>query len=105
MSKLLTLAAAVVATSAVAQTAVDTLETPFAPGFNAIAHLSFTGLTGTPTVKIQTSDDGTTWTDALVVSVLTRANVMAEITLKKMARLNVTAVGSAGTVDAYLQAA
>jgi hypothetical protein len=104
MAKLITLGAAVSATSATAQTAQSTTTTPFAPGFNAIAHLHFTGLTGTPTVKIQTSEDNSNWTDALTVSVLTRSSVLAEITLQKYARLNVTAVGDAGTIDAYLQA-
>lgn len=102
MSKLLTLGAAVSATAAAAQTAQATAATPFAHGFNAIAEIVLTGVTGTPVIKIQTSPDNTTWTDALVVSALTRSTVKAEIVLDKYARLNVTTVGSAGTVDAYL---
>lgn len=102
MPMLMTLGSAVSAAAVAAQAAQATDETPFAPGFNAIAELVLTGVTGTPTIKIQTSDDATTWTDALTVSALTRNVVKAEITLKKHARLNVTGAGTAGTVDGYL---
>jgi hypothetical protein len=102
MAKLITLGTAVSATSVAAQTAVSTTASPFAPGFNAVVHICSTGLTGTPTIKVQTSEDGTTWTDAVTVSVITRNHVMAEVELKKYARLNVTVAGSAGTLDAYI---
>jgi hypothetical protein len=74
MAKLITLGAAVSATAAAAQAAVDT----------------------------ETSDDNVAWTDAVTVSALNRNVVKAEIELKRYARLNVTAAGTAGTVDAYL---
>lgn len=102
MAKLITLGAAVSAIAAAAQAAKDTDDTPFSPGFNAIATVVLTGVTGTPTIKVQTSDDNVAWTDAVTVSALDRNVVMAEIEVKRYARLNVTAVGTAGTVDAYL---
>lgn len=102
MAKLITLGAAVSATAAAAQTGVSTQEIPFAPGFNAVAHIVFTGVTGTPTVKVQVSDDNVAWTDAATIGVVTRSHSLHEIVLKKFARLNVTAVGTAGTVDAYI---
>lgn len=104
MAKLITLGAAVAATGVAAQTGVSTQAAPLARGFNAVAHINLTGVTGTPTIKIQTSPDNTTWTDATSVAVITRQGFKAEITLDKYARLNVTAAGSAGTIDAYLTA-
>lgn len=104
MSKLLTLGAAVSAAAAAAQASQATDETPFAQGFNAIAEIVLTGVTGAPTIKIQTSDDDAAWTDVLTVSALTRNVVKAEVALKKHVRLNVTAAGTAGTVDAYIHA-
>jgi len=86
-----------------AATAQDTIETPWAPGFNAVATVVLTGAAGTPVVKVQTSDDGTNWTDALVTSGVTRSVFKAEIVLKKKIRVNVTAVGSDGTADAYVE--
>lgn len=104
MAKLLTLGAAVSATGVAAQTGVATQQTPFSPGFNAIANVNFTGVTGTPTVLIQTSPDNTNWTTVATVNVITRSGFMQEIVLDKYARLNVTVAGSAGTIDAYLEA-
>lgn len=104
MSKLLTLGAAVSAAAVAAQASQATDTTPFAPGFNAVAEIVLTGVTGAPTIVIQTSEDGVTWADALTVAALTRNVVKAEITLAKYARLNVTGAGTAGTVDAYLHA-
>ena len=103
MAKLITIGAAISATSAVAQTGVATTASPFAPGFNAVVSLCLTGVTGTPTIKVQTSPDNSTWTDVVTVSVITRNHVMTEVTLDKYARLNVTSVGSAGTIDCYIR--
>lgn len=104
MAKLITLGTAVSATAVAAQTSVTTTATPFAPGHNAVVSVCLTGVTGTPTIKVQTSDDNSTWTDAVTVSVITRNHVMSEVTLKSYARLNVTVAGSAGTIDAYIRA-
>lgn len=102
MAKLITLGSAVDATAVAAQTAQSTTSTPFGEGFNAIVHVCSTGLTGSPVIKVQTSDDNSSWTDAVTVNVLTRNHVMSEVTLKKYARLNVTTGGSAGRIDAYI---
>lgn len=104
MAKLITLGAAVSAAAAAAQAGVETQDTPFAPGFNAILNINLTGVTGTPTIVVQTSPDNATWTTVATLNVLTRSGFMAEVTLDKFARLNVTAAGTAGTIDAYLEA-
>lgn len=102
MAMLLTLGAAVDATAVAAQTGVETQDTPFAPGFNAIACIDCTGLTGSPVIVIQTSPDNSTYTTVATLNVVTRSSYKVEITLSKYARLNVTTGGTAGTLDAYL---
>lgn len=102
MAKLITLGAAVSAASVAAQAGVLTNVSPLARGFNAVVQINMTGVTGTPVIKVQTSPDNSTWTDATSVSVITRSGFRAEITLDKYARLNVTTAGSAGTIDCYL---
>lgn len=103
MSKLKVLGEAVALNSAVAQTAVDMNTTPFSPGFNGVVVVSLTGATGTPTVKVQgSSDGGTTWADLVTVSAITAFLKLSEVTLYAQMRLNVTAVGTAGTVSAYV---
>lgn len=104
MSKLKILGAAVSLTAAAAQTGVAMDETPFAPGFNAIATISLTGATGTPTVLIQGSDDNSTWTTLVTVAAITANVVKAEVTLQAYMRVNVSAVGTAGTASAWLEA-
>lgn len=102
MSKLTILGEAVSLTTAAAQTAVALDDTPFAPGFNGVVVFNLTGATGTPTVKVQGSADGTTWDDLLTVSAITASLKLAEVTLYAQMRLNVTVVGTAGTVSAYI---
>lgn len=104
MAKLTQLGAGVALTAAAAQAAVFCDDTPFSPGFNAVATISLTGATGAPTVKIQGSDDNVTFTDLVTVSAITANVVKAEVTIQKWMRLNVTAVGTAGTVSAWLEA-
>lgn len=104
MAKLLTLATAVAATGTVAQTGVATQQTPFSPGFNAIVNINSTGVTGTPTILIQTSPDNSTWTTVATMNVITRSGFQQEITLDKYVRANQTVAGSAGTYDAYIEA-
>lgn len=104
MSKLKVLGEDVALTGDAAQTAVEMDETPFAPGFNAVAVVSLAGPTGTPTVLIEGSDDNSTFTTLLTVTDITQLLVMEEVTLKRYMRVNVTEVGSAGTVTAYLLA-
>lgn len=103
MAKLLQLAAAVAATGTVAQTGVETQDTPFAPGMSAVLCINLTGVTGTPTILCQTSPDNSTWTTVATLAVITRTGYMVEITLDKYVRANQTVAGSAGTYDMYLQ--
>lgn len=102
MAKLITLGAAVSAAAVAAQAGVETQDTPFAPGFNAVLNINLTGVTGAPTILVQTSPDNTTWTTVATLAVITRSSYMTEVTLDKFARLNVTVAGTAGTIDAYL---
>lgn len=103
MSKLKVLGEAVALDEVAAQAAVDFDATPFSPGFNGVVVFSMTGATGTPTVKVQGSDDGgTTWSDLLVVSSITAFLKLADVTLHAKMRLNVTVDGTAGTVSAYV---
>lgn len=102
MSNLITLVEGHDLTGATAGDTIDCDTTPGAAGFNAVAVLVLTGATGTPVCKIQTSPDGTTWTDAVVTSGLLRSTYMAQITLDQKVRFNCTAVGSAGDADAYI---
>lgn len=106
MSKLKTLAAIGTAADATAaQTAVDCDETPFAPGFNVIARVVFKGATGTPVVKIQGSEDGTTWSDLAATSGVLADVFPFEVTCYRYMRANCTTAGSAGDYAAYLEAA
>lgn len=105
MSKLKILGEAVSLTAAAAQTAVKMDGTPFTPNFNAVVTVHLAGATGTPTVKVQGSNDGgTTWVDLLTVTAITGLMKKAEVTLCAQMRLNVSVVGTAGTCAAYLEA-
>ena len=105
MSKLKVLGEAISLTAAAAQTAVSMDGTPFAPGFNAVLTVHLAAATGTPTVKVQGSNDGgTTWTDLLTVTAITGLLKKAEVTVYAQMRLNVSVVGTAGTCAAYLEA-
>ena len=105
MSKLKVLGEAISLTAAAAQTAVAMNTTPFSPGFNGVITVHLAGATGTPTVKVQgSSDGGTTWVDLVTVTAITGLIKKAEVTIYALMRLNVTAVGTAGTCAAYLAA-
>ena len=75
--------------------------TPFVEGREAVAVVDVRGVGGTPTIRLQGSDDGTTWTD-LVVHTGNPPAKMAQITIPKYLRYNVTAAGTAGTANVYL---
>jgi hypothetical protein len=103
MSKLVALGEAISLTAAAAQAAVLMNKTPFSPNFNAILTVHMAGATGTPTVKVQGSaDSGATWVDLLTVTAITGLMIKAEVILYAQMRLNVTVVGTAGVVSAYL---
>jgi hypothetical protein len=106
MSKISVLGEAVSLTAAAAQAGVAMSATPFDNGFNAVLTVHLAGATGTPTVKVQGSVDAafTAPVDLLTVTSITGLIKMTEVTLYQYMRLNVTAVGTAGTCSAYLTA-
>lgn len=97
--KTLSLGDSVSATAVAAQTAVVPLATPFLAGRDVVGHINMNGVTGTPTIKIQGSDDNSTWVDLMTNTTLT--DKQGNFKLKPYMRLNVTVVGGAGTVSAY----
>lgn len=99
--KTLVLGENVSATAVANQSAVQPLATPFLAGRDVIAKLVNNGVTGTPTVKIQGSDDNSTWVDLLTNTTLISKE--GNIKMRPYMRLAVTVVGSAGTVSAYLE--
>lgn len=86
--------------AAAAQAAVETLATPFLSGRDVVAEILPSGLTGTPTLKIQGADLAAgPWVDLLTSTSL--AAKKGNIKLRKFMRFNVTAAGTAGSVSAY----
>lgn len=93
------------AAAAVASVAIEA--TPFAPGFNAVFCIDYVGGTGTPVVKIQTTDaaagvaDGdATWTDLVASSGIALQRQWFNGTIPALTtriRANKTAAGDAGT--------
>lgn len=98
--KTLILGTAVNAAAVAAQTGVLCNATPFLAGRDVVARIRKEGVTGSPTIKIQSSPDNSTWTDE--VSTTTLTDVVANIKCGQYMRLNVTVAGGAGTVSASL---
>ena len=98
--KTLIIAEGIVATGTVAQTAVGATATPFLAGRDTVCRVVPTGLTGTPTVKVQGSDDNATWTDLVTHTVLYEKQY--NIKCARYVRANQTVAGSAGTYSVYL---
>lgn len=99
--KTLVLGENVAATGVAAQSAVQPLATPFLAGRDVVAKIVLNAVTGTPTVKIQGSDDNSVWVD-----LLNNTSLMSKegnIKMRPYMRLNVTVAGGAGTVSAYLE--
>lgn len=86
-------------TAVAAQTAVGCTATPFLPGRNVVCHVNSNGLTGTPTILVQGSDDNSTWTTLATHTSL--YNKQYNIQLRRYMRTNMTVVGTAGTFSAY----
>ncbi len=83
-----------------AGTSYECRSTPFVYGRHPTAVVTCNGFTGT--VKIQTSDDDSTWTDvATVTGTTTDRTELLAITLKPWIRANVTA-RCAGSVSVDL---
>lgn len=98
--KTLILGEGVNAAAVAAQTAVGAVATPFLDGRDVVCDLDLTGVTGTPTIKVQGSPDNVTWTDLVTHTVLYRK--CYNIKVSRYMRLNVTVAGSAGTASCYL---
>lgn len=99
--KTLILAEGVSASAAAAQAAVEPLATPFLAGRDVVAEILPQDVTGTPTFKIQGSDDNSVWVDLLTSTSL--APKKGNIKLRPYMRFNVTAAGTAGNVSAYCE--
>lgn len=77
--------------------------TPFLDSENCTAHINFsTDAAGTGVVKIQGSDDGSTWSDIYTTAAGPAPDIEVDIICRKYMRANVTTAGSAGTVSVYL---
>lgn len=103
--KTLSLAANVSATAVANQAspaASNFTKTPFLAGREAVVSIDPIGATGTPTFKVQGSDDNSTWVDLHTSTLLGRS--VATITLRPFNRFAVTVAASAGTVSATLLA-
>ena len=75
---------------------------PAGRGFNAVAcftHASLAG--GTFAAKVQTSPDGTTWTDVMTLTAGVKPGKMQEITLERYARYNVTVGATAASLGNF----
>lgn len=100
---MLTLASAVAATGTVTQAAQTTRTTPYMIERKATAVVDLTTVTGTPTVLIETSVDGTAYTTAGTFTVIGKVKFL-DITLSNFIRVRQSVAGSAGTFDVYLLA-
>ena len=87
-------------TAAAAGSSVDLNGTPFVEGREAVLVVSTDALSGA-TLKVQSSEDGSTWTDELTVSSQGPAT-FRRVTCKRYIRYNVTVAGTTGTANAYL---
>lgn len=96
-----TLANNVAATGTDTQSAVTTKGTPNLSGRTAIAAVDLSTVTGAPTILIETSDDGTTYSTAATVTLIGKLSLV-EITLANFVRARQSVAGSAGTYNAYL---
>lgn len=99
-----TLLSAVSAAAAAAGSTVTLGVSPFLDGQNARARIVLSAdAAGSVVVKVQGSDDGTTWSDLLTHTGVGTPSTEAEVTCKKYMRGNVTGAGSAGEVSVYLE--
>lgn len=98
--KMIEVAAGVSATGVANQTGVATDTTPFLAGRDVVLEIQSNGMTGTPTVLVQTSPDNSTWTTVATHTALYSKKY--NIKCSNYIRLGVTVVGSAGTVSAYI---
>ncbi len=97
--KTLIIAESVSGTAVAAQTAVHPTATPFLGGRDVVCDVIANGLTGTPTILVQGSDDNSTWTTLVTHTVLVDRKY--NIKCWPYMRANMTVVGSAGTFSVY----
>lgn len=104
MSNKATMLAEAVSNAAVAaQTAVTLGTTPFLPGRKVEAFIEISpDATAAGTIKIQGSDDNSSWNDLLTASALAGKRGMVQA--YKYMRANMTAAGTAGTFNAGIRA-
>lgn len=102
--KIQMLAEAVSNAAVAAQTSVDLgNKTPFLPGRKVEAFIDVSSdASAAATIKIQGSDDNSTWVDLLTSTAL--AGKRAMVTAYRYMRANETVAGTAGTYNAGLRA-
>lgn len=102
---LTTLGSNVDLTAAAAQTAVAMTDTPANAYRKALIRLNVQGVTGTPTVLIEGSENGGTSYSTLqtFTPTATSANLEAEVKLYPLTRMRVSVVGTAGRVNCYVE--
>lgn len=98
-----TLASNVAATGTATQTAQTTQTTPMISGRTALVMVDTTTVTGTPTILIETSADGTTYSTAATVTLIGKVTLV-EVALANYIRARQSVAGSAGTYNAYAYA-
>ena len=99
-----TLLNAVSAAAAAAGTALLLDVSPFLDGENCRGRIVLSAdAAGSVVVKIQGSDDNSTWTDLLTHTGVGTPSTEADIICKKYMRGNVTGAGSAGKASVYLE--
>lgn len=98
--KMAILAENIAATGTATQTAIGLNATPFLSGRDVVARVISNGLTGTPTILIQGSDDNSTWTTLATHTALYDKEY--NIKAARYMRANVTVAGSAGTYNVYI---
>jgi hypothetical protein len=99
--QMLTLATNVAATGVAAQTAVNSNVTPFGNGRDVVVAIDPTvTLTGTPTILIEGSPDGVTYTTLVTHTAL--YGKWYQVKAQRYMRANVTVAGSAGSFNAYV---
>lgn len=97
--KTLVLAEGVSSAAVANQAAVQPLATPFLAGRDVVGVIDLTGTTGTPTAKIQGSDDNSVWVDLMTSTVL--GHKEGNFKLKQYMRFAVTVAGTGGVASAY----
>jgi hypothetical protein len=105
MTMLVPLGSNVDATAAAAQTAVAMSDTPTNAYRKALIRMNSLGITGTPTVLIEGSENGgsTYSTLATFNPTATLPNTEQEVKLYPLTRLRVSVVGTAGRVNCYVE--